>query len=262
MNNEIVSNFEQFLDRLNNGDLQSIHENVASEFFSYVPGEDEPNATKVFFEIRSDLRVGFPDFNISLKDVQFDDGCIKGKLTLEGNHDGELWGTPPSGKKVSWMADIIVRLSDNKFVITWENLSIPELMGVFRQIGLVPPPEDMDKPPKYPTVLPEILLKALFTGQIADKHCSHLSDIRVVETSIKVCQKCVDEGEVWPALRMCLICGYVGCCDTSKNKHMKAHFEETGHPIFRSIREDESWVWCYLDNAFFSGRILSKFLEK
>jgi hypothetical protein len=40
---------------------------------------------------------------------------------------------------------------------------------------------------------------------------------------------------------------------------MKAHYEETGHPIFRSIRLDESWVWCYEDNAFFSGKILEKY---
>jgi uncharacterized UBP type Zn finger protein len=57
---------------------------------------------------------------------------------------------------------------------------------------------------------------------------------------------------------MCLTCGFVGCCDTSKNKHMKAHYEETGHPLFRSIRLQESWVWCYEDNAFFSGKILEQ----
>ena len=32
------------------------------------------------------------------------------------------------------------------------------------------------------------------------------------------------------ALRMCLTCGHVGCCDSSIGKHATKHFEETGHP--------------------------------
>jgi uncharacterized UBP type Zn finger protein len=57
---------------------------------------------------------------------------------------------------------------------------------------------------------------------------------------------------------MCLICGHVGCCDTSKNKHAFQHFEKTGHPLMRSIRMDEGWVWCYEDNAFFEKSILAR----
>lgn len=70
---------------------------------------------------------------------------------------------------------------------------------------------------------------------------------------------CFDQGDNWPALRLCLICGFVGCCDTSKNKHMLNHYEETGHPIMRSIRMDEGWVWCYEDNAFFETAVLDRY---
>jgi uncharacterized UBP type Zn finger protein len=49
---------------------------------------------------------------------------------------------------------------------------------------------------------------------------------------------------------MCLICGYVGCCDMSKNKHATAHFKSTSHPLIRSIEPRESWVWCYVDKVF------------
>ncbi len=58
---------------------------------------------------------------------------------------------------------------------------------------------------------------------------------------------------------MCLICGFVGCCDTAKNKHMKQHYETSGHPIFRSIRLAEGWIWCYADNAFFEARTLEHY---
>jgi uncharacterized UBP type Zn finger protein len=86
--------------------------------------------------------------------------------------------------------------------------------------------------PKTPArfKIPEFVLRLAFTHSLREKTCSHLDLIQVREPSTRVCQDCIDLGDSWPNLRMCLICGYVGCCDTSKNKHMHQHIEETGHP--------------------------------
>jgi uncharacterized UBP type Zn finger protein len=66
----------------------------------------------------------------------------------------------------------------------------------------------------------------------------------------EVCQECVALGDSWPALRMCVLCGYVGCCDKSKNKHAREHFRQTGHPLTRPYKErGMDWVWCYVDEA-------------
>jgi uncharacterized UBP type Zn finger protein len=46
---------------------------------------------------------------------------------------------------------------------------------------------------------------------------------------------------------MCLSCGEVGCCDSSKNAHATKHFWRTGHVVVRSIQPGESWRWCYVD---------------
>jgi uncharacterized UBP type Zn finger protein len=46
---------------------------------------------------------------------------------------------------------------------------------------------------------------------------------------------------------LCLICGHVGCCDSSKNKHATKHFHKTEHPLIRSIEPGEAWIWCYVD---------------
>jgi uncharacterized UBP type Zn finger protein len=46
---------------------------------------------------------------------------------------------------------------------------------------------------------------------------------------------------------MCLICGQVACCDSSKNKHATKHFKHVGHPLMRSIEPGERWIWCYVD---------------
>jgi hypothetical protein len=42
-------------------------------------------------------------------------------------------------------------------------------------------------------------------------------------------------------------CGYVGCCDSSKNKHAAQHFAISTHPVMRSLEPGEAWGWCYVD---------------
>jgi uncharacterized UBP type Zn finger protein len=111
----------------------------------------------------------------------------------------------------------------------------------------------MPKTPAEPRI-PEFILRLVFTRRLSEKTCSHLDQIQFREAETDVCQDCVALGDSWPNLRMCLICGYVGCCDTSKNKHMHQHIEETGHPLIRSIEPGEGWIWCYPDEAFISSK--------
>jgi uncharacterized UBP type Zn finger protein len=62
----------------------------------------------------------------------------------------------------------------------------------------------------------------------------------------KGCPQCLSMGSSWVHLRMCLVCGQVGCCDNFPNKHATAHFKETGHAVMRSIEPDESWKWDFV----------------
>jgi len=55
--------------------------------------------------------------------------------------------------------------------------------------------------------------------------------------------------ETWVHLRLCMICGHVGCCDSSKNRHATKHFRSSHHPIMRSLEPGETWGWCYVDQV-------------
>jgi uncharacterized UBP type Zn finger protein len=79
------------------------------------------------------------------------------------------------------------------------------------------------------------------------KTCSHLDQIKKVTPSAAGCEDCLKTGGWWVHLRMCRICGYVGCCDQSPSKHATKHFHKTGHPIIQSIEPGEDWMWCYID---------------
>jgi uncharacterized UBP type Zn finger protein len=81
------------------------------------------------------------------------------------------------------------------------------------------------------------------------KGCQHVEPVQYVVPSGTGCKECLEMGDTWVHLRMCLICGHVGCCDSSKNKHATKHFQETNHPVVPSIEPGESWVGDYVDEA-------------
>jgi hypothetical protein len=60
------------------------------------------------------------------------------------------------------------------------------------------------------------------------------------------CQACVEEGTQWVALRRCLVCGNIACCDSSPRQHATRHFHEAAHPVMQSAEPDEDWRWCYV----------------
>ena len=77
--------------------------------------------------------------------------------------------------------------------------------------------------------------------------CTYLDQIKIIHTNKHVCEECVRMADTWVHLRLCLECGNVGCCDSSKNKHATEHFHKTRHPLIRSIEPGEAWVWSYAD---------------
>ncbi len=247
----------QFVKALNEGRPEAVDQFIDRNFYNHSPAEGEETAPQALQPLVTDLLSAFPDLQIQVSDFAVDGELLTFRMTMAGTHAGVLWGSPGTGRRIEWEARMTARFSNGKFAFEWSDLPLRSLLTVLGQAGLIPAREDMDKPHEEPVSLPELLLKLLFTGQVAEKECGHLEAIRFVEPQTEVCQECVELGDVWPALRMCLICGYVGCCDTSKNKHMKQHYEQTGHPLFRSIRLQESWLWCYEDDAFLSGRHLA-----
>ena len=80
--------------------------------------------------------------------------------------------------------------------------------------------------------------------------CTHLDQIKSVTPSADGCEECLKTGDTWVALRMCLMCGHMGCCDSSKGKHATKHFEETGHAVMQSAEPGQDWKWCYVDKEY------------
>jgi Na+/H+ antiporter len=91
------------------------------------------------------------------------------------------------------------------------------------------------------------------TGPRVPRHgdsCADLDRLPLREpTSALECTDCLAEGTRWVALRMCLDCGHVACCDSSPRRHASAHFRETAHPVMRSVEPAEAWRWCFVHHV-------------
>lgn len=81
----------------------------------------------------------------------------------------------------------------------------------------------------------------------AGQACDELDRYPAIETEEDpVCARCVEDGAQWVALRQCLECGNVACCDSSPAQHATGHFRDTTHPVMQSAEPGEEWRWCYV----------------
>ena len=80
--------------------------------------------------------------------------------------------------------------------------------------------------------------------------CEHFVQEKNIEPTTKGCKECEEEHLPWVAIRMCLTCGHVGCCDSSFGKHATKHFEESGHPVMIAV-PDKLWKWCYIHKEYY-----------
>ncbi|WP_349258635.1 UBP-type zinc finger domain-containing protein [Steroidobacter sp.] len=83
--------------------------------------------------------------------------------------------------------------------------------------------------------------------------CTHLDFVQTNAPTSRVCEECLRLGNTWIHLRVCRTCGHVGCCDDSKNRHARKHFDAMSHPIITSMEPGETWSWCFLDRTLVKG---------
>jgi CPA1 family monovalent cation:H+ antiporter len=84
------------------------------------------------------------------------------------------------------------------------------------------------------------------TGRGEDCEDLRARPVLVGAAAATACPRCLEEGTTWVALRRCLTCGAIGCCDSSAGRHATEHFRQTGHPVMQSAEPGEDWRWCYV----------------
>jgi predicted ester cyclase len=64
------------------------------------------------------------------------------RKTLQGTHQGEFMGIPPTGQQVSMGLIDIVRIADGRVVEHW---SMGDNLGMMQQLGVIPAPRQSEE---------------------------------------------------------------------------------------------------------------------
>ena len=102
------------------------------------------------------------------------------------------------------------------------------------------------------TAINELIKAARQNIEDAKEYCDHFPLINDITPSADGCEECLKIGGEWVNLRICLICGKVGCCDDSKNQHARKHFHAEKHALIMSYDPIADWIWCYKDETALS----------
>jgi steroid delta-isomerase-like uncharacterized protein len=78
------------------------------------------------------LYTAFPDVRVTLDETLFAGETVVTRMTWTGIHRGAFMGIPACGRRVSWTAISIIRLSAGKIAQAWVN---EDALGLLTQIG-------------------------------------------------------------------------------------------------------------------------------
>jgi steroid delta-isomerase-like uncharacterized protein len=93
-------------------------------------GIDGHNAIVNYF------RAAFPDVQWTIHDMIAEGDKVVLSLEWTGTHDGEFFGVPATGRRVSVKGTHVIRIADGKVIEHWGN---DDDLGLMRQLGVFSP---------------------------------------------------------------------------------------------------------------------------
>ncbi len=131
---------ERVLAIWNEGNLQLVDEIFSSDCIRHDCGLPEDvkglDGMKQYFE---SMRSAFPDINISVDDIIYQDDKIVWWWTLAGTNSGALQGLPPTNNEMQLTGVSIAKVADGKMIEVWDYYN---QASMFQQLGFsVSPPQ-------------------------------------------------------------------------------------------------------------------------
>lgn len=80
---------------------------------------------------------GLPDVQATEEDILAAGDAVVARFTVTGTHKGQLWGIPPTGRRVSWQAVMIYKFREGKISQQW---AAEDWTAILTQIGDITPP--------------------------------------------------------------------------------------------------------------------------
>ena len=128
----------RFVEFINTANEDLAREVISADAVFHAPSHPEPlRGPDGYLEVLEMMRGGFPDVQWTLEESVSEGDTVAARFTMHGTHDGEFFGIPATGNKISVQAMNFYYLADGRIV---GERAQPDLLGVMQQIGAVPAP--------------------------------------------------------------------------------------------------------------------------
>jgi len=124
-------------------DLAVIEELVSPNFIEYTPSTTMAmRSLAEFVEHIKMIHRGVSDFTIHLVEPCAEGDMVTSRYVMNGIHQGEFLGIPPTGNKFKGSGILIFRIKNGKVVEMWEEF---DGMGLLEQLGMELRPKELKK---------------------------------------------------------------------------------------------------------------------
>jgi steroid delta-isomerase-like uncharacterized protein len=121
------------------GNIDLVDELLAPDYVNHNPAApDLPTGPDGVKGVVAMFRSGMPDLSVLVEDMMAEGDKVATRYTLEGTHEGKLFGVPPTGQQLSIKSISVERVSDGKIREHWR---ITDSLDMMQQLGVVPMPE-------------------------------------------------------------------------------------------------------------------------
>jgi steroid delta-isomerase-like uncharacterized protein len=128
------------------GNIDLVDELLAPDYVNHTPATpDQPTGPEGVKGVVAMFRSAMPDLRVIIEDTIAEGDKVAVRYTLEGTHEGELFGVPPTGKRLSIKSIAVERVSEGRIRDHWR---VTESLDMMQQLGVVPEPghEDVEQP--------------------------------------------------------------------------------------------------------------------
>ena len=136
---ESKATMRRYLGVFEQGNIDLLDELLAPDYVNHSPATpDLPTGPEGVKAVVSMFRSAMPDLKVIIDDMIAEGDKVATRYTLEGTHESELFGVPPTGQRLSIESITVERVSDGKIQEHWR---VTDELGMMQQLGVIPMPE-------------------------------------------------------------------------------------------------------------------------
>ena len=121
------------------GTIDLVDEMLGPDYINHSPGiPNQPPGAEGVKAVVMMFRRALPDLRVVIEDMIVEGNKVAVRYTLEGTHAGELFGIPPTGRRLRIKSIAVERVADGKIREHWR---VTDSLDMMQQLGAIPVPE-------------------------------------------------------------------------------------------------------------------------